>query len=112
MARAADEAFATMKDDPAAAQGVLAACRSDVQGLAQAYQTMHDTLPEPTRRPAVAPLTASSPSWARWRRPRTAESAIASDAASTTRRIASDRQPQPKARAGSARLADALTTTS
>lgn len=42
--RAADEAFATMKDDPAAAQGVLAACRSDVQGLAQAYQTMRDTV--------------------------------------------------------------------
>ena len=39
--RAADEAFATMKDDPAAAQGVLAACRSDVQGLAQ---TMRDTV--------------------------------------------------------------------
>ena len=37
-------AFATMKDDPAAAQGVLAACRSDVQGLAQAYQTMRDTV--------------------------------------------------------------------
>ena len=33
-----------MKDDPAAAQGVLAACRSDVQGLAQAYQTMRDAL--------------------------------------------------------------------
>lgn len=44
VARAADEAFATMKDDPAAAQGVLAACRSDVQGLAQAYQTMRDAL--------------------------------------------------------------------
>lgn len=44
VARAADEAFATMKDDPAAAQDVLAACRSDVQGLAQAYQTMRDTL--------------------------------------------------------------------
>lgn len=44
VARAADEAFATMKDDPAAAQGVLAACRSDVQGLAQAYQTMRDTV--------------------------------------------------------------------
>lgn len=43
VARAADEAFATMKDDPAA-QGVLAACRSDVQGLAQAYQTMRDAL--------------------------------------------------------------------
>lgn len=42
--RAADEAFATMKDNPAAAQGVLAACRSDVQGLAQAYQTMRDTV--------------------------------------------------------------------
>lgn len=44
VARAADEAFATMKDDPAAAQGVLAACRSDVQGLAQAYQTMRGAL--------------------------------------------------------------------
>ena len=44
VARAADEAFATMKDDPAAAQDVLAACRSDVQGLAQAYQTMRDAL--------------------------------------------------------------------
>ena len=44
VARAADEAFATMKDNPAAAQGVLAACRSDVQGLAQAYQTMRDTV--------------------------------------------------------------------
>ena len=44
VARAADEAFTTMKDDPAAAQGVLAACRSDVQGLAQAYQTMRDAL--------------------------------------------------------------------
>lgn len=36
-----------MKDDPAAAQDVLAACRSDVQGLAQAYQTMRDTLAGP-----------------------------------------------------------------
>ena len=44
VARTADEAFTTMKDDPAAAQGVLAACRSDVQGLAQAYQTMRDAL--------------------------------------------------------------------
>lgn len=57
VARAADEAFATMKDDPAAAQGVLAACRSDVQGLAQAYQTMRDTLAgaDPDS-PAVAAL--------------------------------------------------------
>ena len=62
--RAADEAFATMKDNPAAAQGVLAACRSDVQGLAQAYQTMRDTVAGAD----PAPLTASSPSWARWRR--------------------------------------------
>lgn len=44
VARAADEAFATMKDNPAAAQGVLAACRSDVQGLAQARDDLQHAL--------------------------------------------------------------------
>ena len=82
--RAADEAFATMKDNPAAAQGVLAACRSDVQGLAQAYQTMRDTLAgaDPDS-PAVAALDRIIAQLGTLEANlATAESAIGSDAAS------------------------------
>lgn len=44
VAQAADAAFATMKDDPAAAHEVLASTAGDVQSLQQAYQSMRDTL--------------------------------------------------------------------
>lgn len=84
VARAADEAFAAMKDDPAAAQDVLAACRSDVQGLAQAYQTMRDTLagPDPDS-PAVGALDRIITQLGTLEvNLATAESAIGSDAAS------------------------------
>ena len=73
-----------MKDDPAAAQGVLAACRSDVQGLAQAYQTMRDTLAgaDPDS-PAVAALDRIIAQLGTLEANlATAESAIGSDAAS------------------------------
>lgn len=44
VAQAADAAFTTMKDDPAAAREVLSSTAGDVQSLQQAYQSMRDTL--------------------------------------------------------------------
>ena len=110
MTRAADEAFATMKDNPAAAQGVLAACRSDVQGLAQAYQTMRDTVAgaDPGS-PAVGALdriiTQLDTLEANLA---TAESAIGGDAASIDEAHAKVTDSINQARAGSARLAEHL----
>lgn len=107
--RAADEAFATMKDDPAAAQGVLAACRSDVQGLAQAYQTMRDTLAgaDPDS-PAVAALDRIIAQLGTLEANlATAESAIASDAASIDETHAKVTDSINQARAG---LHDSLST--
>ena len=109
VARAADEAFATMKDDPAAAQGVLAACRSDVQGLAQAYQTMRDTLAgaDPDS-PAVAALDRIIAQLGTLEANlATAESAIASDAASIDETHAKVTDSINQARAG---LHDSLST--
>lgn len=109
VARAADEAFATMKDDPAAAQGVLAACRSDVQGLAQAYQTMRDTLAgaDPDS-PAVAALDRIIAQLGTLEANlATAESAIASDAASIDETHAKVTDSINQARAG---LHDSLIT--
>lgn len=109
VARAADEAFATMKDDPAAAQGVLAACRSDVQGLAQAYQTMRDTLAgaDPDS-PAVAALDRIIAQLGTLEANlATAESAIASDAASIDETHAKATDSINQARAG---LHDSLST--
>ncbi|MEC4271990.1 YhgE/Pip domain-containing protein [Adlercreutzia sp. R25] len=42
--KASNDAFDTMKNDPAAARELLARCRQDVEALSQAYQTMRETL--------------------------------------------------------------------
>ena len=102
VARAADEAFATMKDDPAAAQGVLAACRSDVQGLAQAYQTMRDALAgaDPSS-PAIGALDTLEANLD------TAENAIGADAASIDEKHAKVTDSINQARAA---LRDSMST--
>ena len=110
VARAADEAFAAMKDDPAAAQDVLAACRSDVQGLAQAYQTMRDTLagPDPDS-PAVGALDRIITQLGTLEvNLATAESAIGSDAASIDEAHTKVTDSINQARAGSERFGEHL----
>lgn len=102
VAQAVDGAFDVMKDDPEAAQSVLAACRSDVQGIAQAYRTMRDALAETDPdNPAVgaldrviAQLGALEANLA------TAEDAIGSDAATIDEQRAKATDSLNQARAG------------
>ena len=57
VAKAADEAFATMERDPAAARAVLTQAREDVQSLASAYGKLRDALAAADpQSPALGPM--------------------------------------------------------